>query len=77
MLIADSIKCYRCGKSSHFKNKCLNQASVNKVSKEPLEQEGDNVEEEEDSIEETDENLKGNREAQGKTPSQAYISVIY
>jgi hypothetical protein len=56
---ADSIKCYRYGKSGHFKSECPNLASVNKVSKEPLEQE----EEEEEVTEEADEDLKGNREA--------------
>jgi hypothetical protein len=55
----DSIKCYYYSKSGHFKNKCLNPASVNKVSKEPLEQE----EEEKEVIEEAEENLKGNEEA--------------
>jgi hypothetical protein len=58
-LAADNIKCYCYSKTSYFKNKCLNLASVNKVSKEPLKQE----EEEEEDTKEADKDLKGNGEA--------------
>ena len=75
-LAKDYAKCYYYGKYSHFKNKCPNLTSVNKVDRDPLEQQDNDNKDTEVTEEETEETLEGNREAQAKTPSQAYTNVI-
>ena len=76
-LAKDHAKCYHCGKYSHFKDKCPNLTSINKVDRDPLEQQEDNNNKDLEIVEEeTDKTLEGNREAQAKTPSQAYVNVI-
>ena len=61
-LAKDSAKCYYCGKYSHFKDKCPNLTSVNKVDRDPLEQQ-DNDNKDAETEEESDKTLEGNREA--------------
>ena len=76
-LAKDFAKCYYYNKYNHFKDKCLNLTSINKVDKDPLEQQEDNNNKDVEIVEEeTDNTLEENREAQAKTPSQAYINVI-
>ena len=63
-LAKDRTKYYYCGEYSHFKDKCLNPASINEVDGDPREQQEDiNDKDIEVVEEETDENQEGNGEA--------------